>query len=157
MSDASRFGKDWRDDELDAIVADYFAMLELERTGLPFVKSHRAAALMEQIGRSHRSIEFKHMNISAVLSDLGVNPIAGYRPMSNFQDAIFDAIDRYLSAHRRVLDWVPELREYQFAETHAAFEEAPPPLKPREKHRSDRLRRLVCKFDPSLRDFRNRA
>jgi hypothetical protein len=129
VSDASKFGKDWSDDELDAIVADYFAMLELERAGEPFVKSHRAAGLMERIGRSHRSIEFKHMNISAVLSEIGVKPIAGYRPMVNFQGAIFDAIDRYLSAHRRVLDWAPELRGYRMAEMQSAFEEKPPAFK----------------------------
>ena len=31
MADHAKIGKDWADDELDAIVADYFAMLALER------------------------------------------------------------------------------------------------------------------------------
>ena len=60
------------------------------------MKSHRAAALMDQIGRTHRSVEFKHMNISAVLKDLDRPTIKGYKPKFNFQNAIFEAIDRYL-------------------------------------------------------------
>ena len=99
MIDSSKFGKDWSDDELDAIVADYFAMLTMDAADQPFVKAHRARALDEQIGRGHKSIEFKHMNISAVASELGLPFVRGYRPMANYQAAIFPAIDRYLSSH----------------------------------------------------------
>ena len=45
-------------------------------------------------------MEFKHQNISAVLEELGLPWIPGYKPKRNYQAAIFDAIDRYLSAHR---------------------------------------------------------
>ena len=65
MASPVKTGTDWSADELDAIVADYFAMLALDAAGQPFVKAHRARVLMEQTGRSHRSVEFKHMNISA--------------------------------------------------------------------------------------------
>lgn len=99
MADESKFGTDWQDDELDAIVADYFAMLAMDAADQPFVKVHRARALNEQLGRSHKSIEFKHMNISAVATELGLPYVRGYRPMANYQAAIFPAIDRYLSAH----------------------------------------------------------
>src|ERR1017187_2616255 len=98
MADQAKIGTDWGA-ELDAIVAEYFAMLALEGEGRAFVKSHRAAALMDQIGRTHRAVEFKHMNISAVLSELGLATIRGYKPKFNFQTAIFDAIDRSLTAH----------------------------------------------------------
>ncbi|MGH6951160.1 MAG: DUF3883 domain-containing protein, partial [Vitreimonas sp.] len=67
MADESKIGTDWSDEELDAIVADYFAMLGEELAGRAYVKAHHSRALMEQIGRTHRSVEFKHMNISAVL------------------------------------------------------------------------------------------
>jgi hypothetical protein len=80
MADQAKIDRDWDDGELDAIVADYFAMLHLERAGQSYVKAHRAAALMAQIGRTHRSVEFKHMNISAVLSELGLPTIRGYKP-----------------------------------------------------------------------------
>jgi hypothetical protein len=72
-------GNDWNDDELDAIVADYFDMLTADLTGRPYVKSRHRAALMAQIGRSDGSIEFKHQNISAVLEELGAPWISGYK------------------------------------------------------------------------------
>ncbi|WP_309627305.1 DUF3883 domain-containing protein [Brevundimonas sp.] len=109
MIDPSKVGADWQADELDAIVADYFLMLALDAAGEPFVKAHRARALMERTGRSHRSVEFKHMNISAVAAELGLPHVRGYRPMANYQAAIFDAIDRHLAAHPEVLadDFAP--------------------------------------------------
>lgn len=103
MADPSKVGTDWTADELDLIVADYFTMLALDAAGQPFVKAHRARALMERTGRSHRSVEFKHMNISAVAAELGLPHVRGYRPMTNYQGAIFDAIDRHLAAHPEVL------------------------------------------------------
>ncbi len=99
MIDASKIGTDWSDDELDAIVADYFAMLALDAADEPFVKAHRARALEDVTGRSHKSVEFKHMNISAVVTELGLPTVRGYRALSNYQAAIFPAIDRYLTAH----------------------------------------------------------
>ena len=109
MVDPSRVGADWTADELDLIVADYFTMLALDAAGQPFVKAHRARALMERTGRSHRSVEFKHMNISAVAAELGLPHVRGYRPMTNYQGAIFDAIDRHFAAHPEVLsdDFAP--------------------------------------------------
>ena len=56
-------------------------------------------ALMAQIGRTHRSVEFKHQNISAVLDELGMPWIPGYKPKRNYQNAILDAIDRPEAVH----------------------------------------------------------
>lgn len=89
MADQSKIGTDWSAEELDAIVADYFAMLALDASQEPFVKAHRARALMEATGRTHRSVEFKHMNISAVASELGLPTVRGYKPKANYQAAIF--------------------------------------------------------------------
>lgn len=47
-------------------------MLGEELAGRAYVKSHHSKALMDQIGRTHRSVEFKHQNISAVLDELGM-------------------------------------------------------------------------------------
>src|ERR1700731_811745 len=107
MADESKIGTDWQDDELDAIIADYFAMLEADLSGRPYVKSRHSAALMVKIGRSHRSVEFKHQNISAVLDELGMPWIPGYKPKLNYQNAIFDAIDRYLTEHASILEPAP--------------------------------------------------
>jgi hypothetical protein len=155
VADQAKIGKDWDEAELDAIVADHFAMLALELRGQTYVKSHRAATLMDQIGRTHRSVEFKHMNISAVLAELGLPTIRGYKPKANFQDAIFDAIDRYLVANPGALAIVPPPTQ-GFAESATLFEEPPPRLGPVGQRRPG-LERLVRKFDPVERDFRNRA
>src|SRR5208282_6520175 len=107
MADATKIGTNWQDDELDAIVGDYFAMLAADLSGQPYVKSRHSAALMARTGRTHRSVEFKHQNISAVLDELGMPWIPGYKPKRNYQNAIFDAIDRYLTKHPDVLESVP--------------------------------------------------
>src|SRR5579864_7774361 len=107
MAGEAKKGAHWQGDELDAIVTDYFAMLAADLSGRPYVKSRHSAALMAQIGRTHRSVAFKHQNISAVLDELGMPWIAGYIPKRNYQNAIFGAIDRYLSQHRGVLEFVP--------------------------------------------------
>src|SRR3984893_4891269 len=104
MADESKIGTDWQDDELDAIIADYFAMLAADLSGQPYVKARHSAALMAPIGRTHRSVEFKHQNISAVLDALGMPWIPGYKPKRNYQNAIFDAIDRYLTRNPAVLE-----------------------------------------------------
>src|ERR1035438_410087 len=104
MADEAKIGSDWQNDELDAIVADYFVMLEADVAGRPYVKSQHSSALMAQIGRTHRSVEFKHQNISAVLDELGLPWIPGYKPKRNYQNAIFDAIDRYLTQYPAVLE-----------------------------------------------------
>lgn len=156
MADQAKIGTDWSAEELDAIVADYFGMLALDQQGRAFVKSHRAKALMDQIGRTHRSVEFKHMNISAVMTKLGMPMVGGYKPKFNFQNAIIDAIDRHLSAR-------PAFALPEFVETPGLMEigsltlEAPPLLDPSTPRATPRLERLVRKFDPSERDFRNRA
>ena len=102
MADEEKIGRPWSDDELDAIVADYFSMLRAELSRQPYVKSHHSAVLMEQIGRTHRSVEFKHQNISAVLEEMDWPWIFGYKPKRNFQDSIFRAIDRYLSSNEDI-------------------------------------------------------
>src|SRR6202043_1203723 len=100
-------GTHWQDYELDAIVADYFAMLAADLSGRPYVKSRHSEALMSQIGRTPRSVEFKHQNISAVLDELGLPWIPGYKPKRNYQNAIFGAIDRYLTVHPAILEPIP--------------------------------------------------
>ncbi len=155
MADQEKVGTPWSDDELDAIIADYFAMLHAELLRQPYVKSRHSATLMAQIGRTHRSVEFKHQNISAVLDELGLPWIAGYKPKRNYQAAIFDAIDRYLSAHEDVAYQQAPPAVLHVAEDAGVFI-TPPPLEPK-IDRPWQLDRLVKKFDPVERDFRNRA
>lgn len=153
-ADETRLGKPWSDDELDVIVADYFAMLAAEQRGEPYVKSHHSAELMRRIGRTHRSVEFKHQNISAVLEALGLPWISGYKPKRNYQQAIFGAIDRYLSAHPDVLQPAPA--GIPAVDAEAVFVAPPAPLAEPSRLPA-RLKHLIRKYDPVERDHRNRA
>jgi hypothetical protein len=161
-ADDSKIGTDWSDDELDAIVADYFAMLEAELSKRPYVKRRHNAALQEKIGRTQGAIEFKHQNISAVLEELGEPWIPGYKPMRNYQEAIFPAIERYLSRNPAV-----PYEQLPPAVLHAAEDSGnmlldptgvfiEPPAPAERIHRPPALERLVRKFDPVERDHRNR-
>lgn len=155
MADQEKIGKAWQDDELDAIVADYFAMLSSDLSGRPYTKSRHSAALMEQIGRTHRSVEFKHQNISAVLDELGMPWIPGYKPKRNYQNAIFGAIDRYLTRHAAILELVPPSPVP--AQLPPDIFVPPPALTALSGPAPEPLRQLIRKFDPVERDHRNRA
>ncbi len=155
MANNTVHGKDWTDDELDFIVDDYLSMLRDELTGKPFVKLHRAKLIMSQTGRSHRSVEFKHMNISAVLRELSLPTIKGYRPKPNIQKAIFDAIERAIPRHAW-LDTDEASKPFAIAEPATLFEEAAPSLDSKEP-KQEGLERLIRKFDPVKRDAANRS
>jgi hypothetical protein len=155
MADDTKIGTLWRDDELDVIVADYFAMLADELSGRPYVKSRHSEALMAQIGRTHRSVEFKHQNISAVLDELGMPWIPGYKPKRNYQNAIFGAIDPYLTKRPAILEPVASSPPVPASPIEIFVE--PPALTASHERIPEPLRRLVRKFDPAERDLRNRS
>src|SRR6202790_4024753 len=146
-------GEHWTDEELDLIVADYFLMLNDEASGVSFNKAQHNRLLRSEIDRSKGSIEFKHQNISAVLQQLGLPRIRGYMPAANYQKAIIPAIDRYLSRNPVALH--PERGVNGFTERPGLFIETPPMLLPVSPRRED-IERLVRKFNPVERDFRNR-
>jgi len=154
MTDESKVGTDWQDGELDLIVADYFGMLVSDLSGQPYVKSRHNAAIMAQIGRTQGSVEFKHQNISAVLDELGMPWIPGYKPRSNYQNAILDAIDRFLSKQPDILESAVNLPPAPLLTSDVFV--AAPALKIADDAIPERLQRLVQKFDPVERDHRNR-
>jgi hypothetical protein len=118
--------RNWTNEELDLIVADYFTMLNDEMAGIPFSKAGHNRLLRNQIDRSEGSIEFKHQNISAVLVRLGLRRITGYLPASNYQKAIIPAVDRYISNNPVALH--PEQTAGTLAERKHLFIDAPPLL-----------------------------
>ncbi len=129
-------------------------MLAADLSRRPYVKSRHRQMLVDQLGRADGSIEFKHQNISAVLDELGMPWIPGYKPRSNYQNAIFDAIDRYLTKHPNVLDAVSSAPPETLAPAEVFV--ASPSLEPPQQIPA-RLQRLVRKFDPVERDHRNRS
>ena len=72
---------DWTDEQNDAIVTDYFAMLAADIVGRPYSKAEHNRLLQVVIGRPRGSIEYKHQNISAALKGLGEDWIPGYKPV----------------------------------------------------------------------------
>lgn len=154
----------WTEGENDAIVRDYFVMLELEQMGQPFIKAEHRRALVEITGRSHGSIEFKHCNISAVMEALGLPRIEGYRPRGNFQRALFEAVEAYVNEkpdlYKLLTGEVGRLREssaeYRAGEA-IVVDEAPPQRGSREQDISEEIERIIRKFEnPAERDARNR-
>jgi hypothetical protein len=88
----------WSEAEVLAIVEDYFSMLALELKGIPYNKAQHNRELSQRLNsRSKGSIEMKHMNISALMNELGMPAISGYKPYSNYQknilpDAVLDRL-----------------------------------------------------------------
>ncbi len=84
---------DWSREEVEATVADYFAMLYAERSGIPYNKTeHRRALARLLSGRTDSAIERKHMNISAVLREIGHPTIDGYKPYGNYQQLLAEVV-----------------------------------------------------------------
>lgn len=150
-------GTDWSDGEQDLIVADYFSMLQAELAGERVNKAERNRALQDLTGRSRGSIEFKHMNVSAALLELGLPTIPGYKPYANFQDSLLDAVDRYLTNRPSLLVDPAAQPRREMAEAPTLFSEPPPLRRDREPPKRRRLEALIRKFDPVERDDRNRT
>jgi hypothetical protein len=104
----------WSDSEVEAAVADYFRMLRLEMTGHKYNKTEYRRALMEKLNnRSDGSVELKHQNISAVLIEMGIPYIDGYKPRFNYQRSLLPAaVADYLKNN-------PELQELFAADSEA--------------------------------------
>jgi Fe-S-cluster containining protein len=157
MSSADPKGTDWTDQEIDLIVADYFDMLERDLAGQSYIKSQHNASLQLLTRRSHGSIERKHQNISAVLRNkLGLRWILGYKPLPNYQEALASGIEKYLSIYG-VSQLVDRPTMPQLAENGTIFIGQAPAPERAQKADPPALQRLVRKFDPAVRDERNRS
>lgn len=98
---------DWSREEVEATVTDYFAMLEAELRGVAYSKTaHRRALQALLDNRSDTAIERKHMNISAVLLDLGHPWIDGYKPYGNYQQLLAVVVTDRLAVDRAVVELV---------------------------------------------------
>ena len=111
---------DWTEAENRAIVDDYLAMLALECAGKSYSKTERRNALIESMGRTRSpgSIERKHQNISAVMLQLGLPYIKGYKPLPNIQDALRTEVRRRLEADP---EWFAELQPQRQSPAEARF------------------------------------
>lgn len=155
-------GEDWTDEQNDAIVADYFAMLADDVAGHEYNKAAHNRALQAVINRPRGSIEYKHQNISAVLKGLGEDWIPGYKPAFNFQMSLVDAVVRWLDHHH---DWLSRATvQRPTIKLHVASEEAglwigPPPTLSNAPppDELEQMTAIARKYDVAGRDARNRA
>ena len=156
MSDESEAsaGKGWSPEEISWVVSDYFAMLRLELIGKSYNKSEHRRFVQQVIRRTDASIEMKRQNISAVLDILGLPRIDGYKPLPNFQQALLDEIEDYLS--KNGLPTFELQKKEGFEERPSIFIGLPPPITPRQVSKQIDLSRLLRKFDPATRDAQNR-
>jgi hypothetical protein len=92
--------EDWSQQEIDIIVADYFSILSDELENKPINKTEHRKKIQPLLrNRSEKSIDFKHMNISAVLRNMGIPYIKGYKPYINYQKLLETNVITYLKNH----------------------------------------------------------
>jgi hypothetical protein len=80
--------------------------------------------------------------------------VPGYKPAVNYQNSLVDAVDRYLTAHRSLMEQSAPI--YRAEAANAEVFVAPPPLVTASE-KTPRLTQLIRKFDPVERDRLNRA
>lgn len=109
-------------------------MLQLELTGNKYNKTEHRRTLMEQLNnRSDGSVELKHQNISAVLIEMGIPYIDGYKPRFNYQRSLLPAavadylksnpeLQQLFAADSEVTPAIPSVEDFL-----AAWEEPPAP------------------------------
>ena len=157
--------RDWSGTELQEIVNDYFVMLEHEQRGLSFNKSEHRRELMGTVERTEGSIEWKHMNISAVMVALGLPHIEGYRPQTHYQGALFQAVEDYLARNGDLLkhlvgedETIPNEPRELLASTGIVFDDSPPQVVTSQQSIPADIKRVIRRFEhPAERDARMRA
>jgi len=126
----------WSRLEVEAIVEDYFRMLELYLAGIPFKKSsHREALLQKLPGRTRGSVEMKHQNISAVLTNAHFQYLPGYLPAFNYQQLLEDVVLDRLPEKRQLLKLAEESADATtvLPEVADVLKILTPPPKPRDR------------------------
>jgi hypothetical protein len=92
----------WSKVEVELTVADYFSMLDCELRGQKYSKAEHRREMLKLLGnRPNGAVEFKHQNISAILLELGLPYIDGYKPLRNYQDLLKVIVLDWLSAPAR--------------------------------------------------------
>jgi hypothetical protein len=152
-----RVGEAWTAEEVQLTVADYIEMLTMESKGASYNKVAHNAELRKQLRtRSKAAVELKHQNISAVMDELGLPRIDGYKPRGNVQHLLREVVTEAVRARQTELLKVVELlQNARFpSETNyaAVLVDAPVVLPPK----TAKSARLPRKLDYAARDEQNR-
>jgi hypothetical protein len=107
MTEYELTGQDWTRWEVEAVVPVYLQMLVMELEGKAFNKAEHNREIRRVLtARSKGSVEFKHQNISAVLIDIGLPYIEGYKPRFNYQDLLTEVVLENVTQVPRLLELV---------------------------------------------------
>jgi len=151
---------DWL--ECEFLVNDYMVMLEKQLKGSKYSKADHRRELMGRLNnRSKGSIEYKHQNVSAVLVELGLPYIPGYKPAFNYQKQLKQVVLSYFAGNQSLLDDVNSFGENEVIESVPAelswndvYDPIPPEHVTRVSERKPQY--LAKRVDYTEREFRNR-
>lgn len=87
----------WIPEHVEAMLDLYFNFLASQRADMAYIKAHQIRDLAKYQGRTKGSIEAKMMNVSAVLDVLGHDWINGFKPLVNYNKALFDQVGEYIA------------------------------------------------------------
>jgi Protein NO VEIN, C-terminal len=108
MAESRSERRDWSLVEVEATVADYVDMLLMELRGQSFNKAERNRNLRALLDdRSRGAVELKHQNISAILIELGLPYVDGYKPRRNYQELLRDVVEDWVA---RMPDLIPAVQ-----------------------------------------------
>ena len=149
-------GTPWTTHELEAAVATYLGMLQIELAGGKVVKAERNRALREAIGRSRGSIEYRHQNISWVMVELGLPYVQGYKPASHCPAILYEIVKTHLVRHGLHDSLADAISVITIPNGGLVYESAPA-MNDKPKTDNPVVRQIRREFDPAARDARNRS
>jgi hypothetical protein len=148
-------GSIWSDLAVELAVAGYFDLWKQNLSGQNPVKLQKYRQISEATGRSVKSVERKFQNISAVLERIGLPWLPGLAPLRNYQTVLIAAVEAIVDDF-----WNFELpgkpAKLALSDVIVLFPEQTPQMEQPVVSSSPELERLARKFDPALRDLRNR-
>jgi len=101
--EAGATGAAWTRREVELVVSVYLHMLRMQLMGQTPNKAEHNRQLQNMLpARSKSSIEYKHCNISAVLVELGVPPLVGYKPLFNYQQLLIPVVSEAIANDSRL-------------------------------------------------------
>ncbi len=149
----------WTNEEIDAAVDLYFEMRGRDISGQPYNKAKFNRDLQKRIDRGRGAIEWKFQNISAVLLGLGEDWIQGYKPASNFQNALVQSVLLRLDSGTSPDDAARHRSQLRVNAGTGQLDIGLPPTMRNAPPPEDRewVAEFARKFDVAKRDERNRA
>lgn len=148
-------GSNWSDEAVELAVAGYFDLWKLNLQGQTPVKLQKYREISEVAGRNVKSVERKFQNISAVLERIGLPWLPGLAPLRNYQRALIAAVEARVDGFWN-FEFVYKRANPDMADAIILFPEQTPLIEPPLASTNSDLERLARKFDPALRDLRNK-